>query len=85
MAIVKIITLHFEMALTLRVDGNLSADTIDRSTVIHLKIECFVRTRIFSHEFSNLLLQIAFRWGDAGTQEVMRLPVINIERIKGGR
>ncbi len=50
----------------------------------YLKIEGFVRTRICSHEFSNQLLQIVFRWGDAGTKEVMRLPVINIERIKGG-
>ncbi len=49
-----------------------------------LKIEDFGRTRIFSHEFSNLLLQIVFRWGDAGTSDVMWLPAINIERIKRG-
>ncbi len=35
--------------------------------IYFLKIEGFVRTRIFKHELSDLLLQIVFRWGDAGT------------------
>ncbi len=35
----------------------------------YLKIEGFIRTRRFSHEFSKLVLQLVFRWGDATTQD----------------
>ncbi len=51
----------------------------------YLKLVGFVRTRGFSHEFSKLLLQLIFRWGDDGTNEGMGLLAIYIERIKGGR
>ncbi len=37
-----------------------------------LKIKGFVRTRIFSHKFSNQLLQIVFRWGDAGCRSYIQ-------------
>ncbi len=32
-----------------------------------MEIEGFFRTRVFIHEFSALLLQLVFRWGDADT------------------
>ncbi len=32
-----------------------------------LEIDGFFRTRVFVHEFSALLLQLVFRWGDTGT------------------
>ncbi len=51
----------------------------------YLKIEGFFRTGGFDHEFSKLLLQPVFRWGDAGTREVMGWLVINIGKIRGGR
>ncbi len=49
-----------------------------------MEIEGFFGTRVFIHEFSALLLQLVFRWGDAGTLEEMGLLAINVERIKGG-
>ncbi len=36
-------------------------------TSFNLNVEGFFRTRRFIHEFSKLVLQLVFRWGDAGT------------------
>ncbi len=48
-----------------------------------MKIEGFFRTRTFNYEFAKLVLQLVFRWGNAGTLEGMWMLVINIERIRG--
>ncbi len=47
-------------------------------------MEGFFRTRVSIHEFSTLLLQLVFRWGDADTKGRMGLLAINIEKIRGG-
>ncbi len=46
-----------------------------------MEIEGFFRTRGFIHKFSKLVLQLVFRWGNAGTLEGMGLLIINIERM----
>ncbi len=37
----------------------------------YLEVEGLFRTRRFIHEFSKLVLHLAFRWGDAGTSKGM--------------
>ncbi len=46
-----------------------------------MKVEGFFRTRRFIHEFSKVVLQLVFRWGDAVHEREWGLVVINIERI----
>ncbi len=48
-----------------------------------MKVDGFFRTGRLIHKFSKLLLQLVFRWGDAGTNEGMGLLAINVERIRG--
>ncbi len=46
---------------------SVESDIQVRIQVVNLGIEGFFRIRRFTHEFSKLLLQLVFRWGDAST------------------
>ncbi len=49
-----------------------------------VEVEGFFRAKRCIHEFSKLLLQLVFRWGDAGTYQGIGWMAINIEKIKEG-